>query len=166
MEVRLLRDREPPAEEAHALEVVRRSHVERLLVQRHRVLLRPAALGLLGGRDEVLDSVLELAGTAPVAGERRAGLADLGRRLLDELRDVAVPLAAPGARLEVVRDVADEDVLERPLLVSLDPGDRVAADQVAPLERGERRAETVGIARDPLERAAPEEPCRRSRRRA
>src|SRR5207342_2689801 len=77
--------------------------------------------------------------------------------LLDELRDVAVSLAAAGTRLEVVGDVADEDVLERPLLVSLDPRPGLTANQVAPLEPGERRAETVGIARDPLDRATPED---------
>ena len=78
---RLLGDGEPLAEEADAIEVVGGRHVERLLVQRDRVLLRPAALGLFGSRDEVLDGVLELAGAAPVAGKCRAGLADLGRRL-------------------------------------------------------------------------------------
>ena len=86
-----------------------------------------------------------------MAGECCAGLADLGRRRLDELRDVAVPLASAGAWLKVVRDVPDEDVLERPLLVSLDPGHRVPADQVASLERGEGRAEGVRVSRDALE---------------
>ena len=98
-------------------------------------MLRPAALGLLGGRDEVADGPLGLVGAPPVPGEGRRGLADLGRRLLDELGDVAVALATSGARLEVVRDVADEDVLERPLLVALDQGDGVAAHEVAALER-------------------------------
>src|SRR5439155_8912079 len=114
-----------------------------LLVQRDRVLLRPAALRFLRRRNEVLDRMLELAGAAPVARESRAGLADLGRRRLDELGDVTVCLAAPGARLEVVRDVANEDVLERPLHVSLDPGNRVSVDEVAALERGERHREAA-----------------------
>ena len=94
----LLRDREPPAQEAAPLDVVRRESVERLPVERHGVLLRPAALGLLGRRDEVLDGALVLAGAAPVPGERAAGLADLGRRFLDELRDVPVALRAGRAR--------------------------------------------------------------------
>src|SRR5262249_34235662 len=134
VQIRLLCHCEPATEEADALDVLSRSHVERLLVERHRVLLGPAALGLLGRGDEVLSRMLELAGAAPVARERRSGLADLGRRLLDELRDVAVVLASPGAWLKVVRDVADEDVLERPLHVSLDPRRGLTVDQVPTLE--------------------------------
>src|SRR4051812_48510613 len=110
-------------------------------------------------RYEILASVLELAAPAPVAGERRSGLADLGCRRLDELGDVAMAPAPAGARLEVVRDVANEDVLERPLHVSLDPRNRVSVDQVAPLERGKDGAEAVGVARDALERALPEDPA-------
>jgi len=49
-------------------------------------------------------------------------------------------------------------VLERPLVVSLDPGDRVPVDEVAPLEPGEGVGKAVGVARNPLQRAAPEDP--------
>src|SRR3954447_3578540 len=101
-----------------------------------------------------------LAAPARGAGERRAGLADLGRRLFDELRDVAVALASACTRLEVVGDVANEDVLERPLHVSFDPGNRIAPDEVAALQRGERCRETARIARDALERSPPEDPTR------
>ena len=86
-----------------------------------------------------------------MAGECCPGLADLGRGRLDELRDVAVPLTSAGAWLKVVRDVPDEYVLERPLLVSLDPGHCVPADQVASLERGKGRAEGVRVSRDALD---------------
>src|SRR5262249_57330125 len=79
--------------------------------------------------------------------------------LLNELCDVAVPLAAPRARLELVRDVADENVLERPLLVALDPGHGISADQVASLESGQDAAQGRGIARDALERTPPEDPA-------
>ena len=97
------------------------------------------------------------------SGERAPpGLADLGRRLLDELGDVAVAVPAARAGLEVVRDVADQNVRERPLRVSLDPRNGVAADQVAPLERGERiRARQSGSrairSRAPSQKTAPDD---------
>ena len=149
VEERLLRDREPPAQEAHALDVVRRASCSSasLYSVTAYCFAQPRSASSAAAT-KCLNGMLELAGAAPMAGECCPGLADLGRGRLDELRDVAVPLASAGAWLKVVRDVPDEYVLERPLLVSLDPGHRVPADQVASLERGKGRAEAVaGLAR-------------------
>ena len=48
---------------------------ERLAVEERRVVLRPAALGLLGRADELFDGAVVVAGVAPVAGERADRLA-------------------------------------------------------------------------------------------
>ena len=107
----------------------------------------------------MLDCVPELTRAAPVTSERRTGLADLGRRLFDELGDMPVSLAPARARLKIVGNVANEDVFERPLHVSFDPRHRVTVDEITPLESRERLPETIGVASDPHERALPEDPA-------
>ena len=153
-----LRDREPAPQHVPALGVVGRHEVERLAVEQHRVLLRPAALGLLGRRDEVVDRPLEVAGVAPVAGERAVAspTSPVGSSMNSAIG--AWPARAAGARQQVVGDVADEHVLERRTAASPSMiDDALAADQVAPLERRRAAAEPVGDrASITLERAAPE----------
>ena len=82
------RQAEPAADVAEPLDVVFRDEVERLPVDDRGLVLRPAALGLLGGADEVADGALGFASVAPVARERCGRLAELGGRLLEELRDL------------------------------------------------------------------------------
>ena len=89
--------------------------------------------------------------------ERFVRLADVARRLLEERGDRGVALAALRARERLVRDVLDEPVLERELLVALDPGDRLAADEVA-LPRASRAAcDRSRPLVDARERAPPED---------
>ena len=92
-----------------------------------------------------------------MARERRGRLAELGGRLLEELRHARVTVAALGARQQLVRDIADEDVLEAELLLAFDHRARLTQDQIAALERAEELRQPVRpAARDPLDRPAPE----------
>ena len=84
------------------------------------MLFRPAASCLVRGREQMADRALVLACLAPVVRERLVRLAHLAGRLLQKARDGGVPLAARGARQPLVRDVADQRVLERELLVAAD----------------------------------------------
>jgi hypothetical protein len=95
------RERDPAPQVREPL-VVLRNEVERLAVEHRRLILRPAALGLLGHLDEVTDRALTFARVPPVTGERGRGFSELGGRLLEEL-DARVALAAVGPREELVR---------------------------------------------------------------
>src|SRR4051812_15398022 len=107
---------EPAADVAESLSVVCGNEVERLPVDDRRLVLRPAALGLLGRADEVEDGTRGLAGLPPVACKRGGSLTELGRRLLEELGHTRVTDATLGARQQLVRDIADEHMLEAELL--------------------------------------------------
>ena len=71
---------------------------ERLAVEHHRVVFRPAALRLLGGTGQLRDRPLEVARIAPVVGERADRLVRRAGRPLEELRDRLVASRAVGAR--------------------------------------------------------------------
>jgi hypothetical protein len=128
----LLRECEASPERAPLLLVVR--ELERLAVEGDRSILRPPVLGLLGCGDEVPEGLDRLAGVAPVAGERGACLADLGRRSLEEERELLVTFLPVLSRQEVVCDVPDQDVREGELVLSLDRGHGLAPDQIASFE--------------------------------
>jgi hypothetical protein len=67
------------------------------------------------------------------------------------------------SRQQLVRDIPDEHVVEPVLLVALEGGDRLAADELSALELGERIAEAIGIRGPPFEHPAPEDPARDGR---
>ena len=86
---RLEGDRALRADVASA-RVAFRQELERLAVELDGALLRPAAAGVVGGRDEVRHGAVDVLRLAPVIGERRGRHAGLRRRLLEE----AAPTAA------------------------------------------------------------------------
>ena len=103
-------------------------------VEQRRVILRPAALRLRRGALELVDRAWMVARVAPVARDRADRLARHARRALEELGDQRVAPRALRARQQVVRDVADQDVRERELLLSLHDRAVFAPDQVSALE--------------------------------
>src|SRR3954447_25010855 len=104
----------------------------------------------------MIEGTVGLARVAPMARERGGRLADLRGRLLQELRDLRMPLTTAGPREQVVGDVPDQHVLEDELLVALDRGDHLPADQVASLERVQELRQAPRIVTHPLQSAAPE----------
>jgi hypothetical protein len=95
---------------------------------------------------------------APVVGERRGRLCDtVTGRLLDEAGDGRVPFPSHSLRKRRVCDLANEHVLEREFLVSLHAGGRLAANQVALLERFERLGDATRVAAQVLEGPRPED---------
>src|SRR5438094_238058 len=75
---------------------------------------------------------------APNEETVRQHAVELGGRLLEELRDARVPLAAVGPCEQLVGDVPDQHVLEAELLLALDQRGGLAHDQVSPLECAEQ----------------------------
>src|SRR5215218_11238307 len=130
---------------------------ERFLVERDRVVLRPAAAGVFGGGEQIANRALTFAGFTPVVRDRLTGRRR-DRRFLEEARDDVVPLPPCGAGEPLVRDVPDEPVLEAELVLALQARDRLAANQVAPLERAEKSTR-VALRLDRLQGAVPEGPA-------
>src|SRR5205823_11381878 len=116
------------ASEGSPLILVVAGQLERLAVEHDGAVLRPALLSLLGGGDEVLDSTSRISRVTPVPRECGAGLADLGGGVLEEPRELLVPILPLGTRQQVVRDVPDQDMGERELLVALDRRDGLPPD--------------------------------------
>ena len=77
-----------------------------------------------------------------------------------------MPLAPARARHRRVRDLAHEPVLERVLLLALDPRDGLAADQAALLERAEQLARSRRCGSAAARAGRARRPCRPRRRRA
>ena len=67
-------------------------------------------------------------------GERRRRRPASAGRRLEEAGHRCMSLAPAAARNRRVRNFANDDVLERELLVPFDPGSRLPADQVSRLE--------------------------------
>ena len=111
--------------------------IQRLLIKGDRLLLRPAAPGLVACDDEIVARPPILPGFPPMLGESRRGRRNLRRRLFQKRCDLLVSLPPLGARERCIRGVADQVVLEAELLVSAQPGDGLTPDEVSPLERVE-----------------------------
>ena len=116
------------------------------------MIFRPSLLGLTRRRDEVLERARRVTGIAPVPRERRSGLTDLRRRRLEEARHLRMPLAPAGSRQEVVRDIPDQHVCKRELLIAFDRRHRLSVDQVSTFQRAEETREMFVVG----EPAAPE----------
>ncbi len=130
----LERHRQSQLDVATALAIVFGQKRERLAVERDGALLRPAATGVVSSGDEVVNRTGGLAGLAPVVAKGLVRLADAACRLREKPRDGRMPFATGSAWESLVGDVADQAVLERELLIALDAGDRLAADEVALFE--------------------------------
>ena len=74
-------DRQAATDRTPPLNVLRGDEPERLAIELCRMAFRPAALLLLRRGEEIVHRPRVIAGVPPVAGERSAGLADLGGRL-------------------------------------------------------------------------------------
>ena len=113
------------------------------------MVLRPAALGLLGGAHELVHRSLVVACVVPVARERADRLAGRTHRALEELGHARVAARAVCARQEVVGDVADQGVREGVLLLAFDDRRGLTANEVATLELLEqvRQVASSGSAR-------------------
>ena len=124
-------------------------------VERDRVLLRPAATGLVRRRDEAVDRPVGLARLAPVVGERLVRLADLPVVASRKPRDRGVPLAARGAGSVWYATSWMSPCLKAncwsPLM-----RDTASRGSGHVLERAESAARVV-VGRDLDERAAPED---------
>ena len=122
------------------------------------MVLRPAALGLLGRAHELLDRARMIARVAPVAGERADHLTGRAGRAFEELGHERVAPRTVRAGQEVVRDVADQDMREGELLLAFDDRRGLAANQIAALELLEQACEVPVIGVHRAERAVPEDP--------
>src|SRR6266540_5566523 len=105
-----------------------------LLVEGSGHVLGPAPVGLIAGRAVIVGGTRRVSGFAPVVSQRGRDVADLAHGALEEAGDRAVALAPQRTRQRGVGDLANELVLERELLVSLETRDPIAADQVAAFE--------------------------------
>src|SRR4051794_11770219 len=156
MERRRARHREATAERAAPFRLALGHELQRLAVEPDGVLLRPPALCLLRGTRQLGDRPLEVPGVAPVMRQRADRLVRRAGRPFEELRHRLVPPRTIRAREELVRDVADEHMGERPLLLVLDERARLSPDQVAPLELLEDVVE-VGLGGQGEQCAVPED---------
>src|SRR4029450_9482608 len=77
--------------------------------------------------------------------------------LLEIERRLAMARLPRRARKQLVRDVPDEHVAERVLLVALEGGHLVPGNQLPALELGQGRPEPARIGSHPLQRSAPED---------
>src|SRR4051794_7918237 len=98
-------DRQAAAQRALPFNVLRRDQLQRLAIEERGVVLRPAALGLLGRPEKLLDRTITMACIAPMACDRGDRLTGPARRALEELSHERVPPGTVGARQEAVGDV-------------------------------------------------------------
>lgn len=90
-------DRKPADDRHPHVRILFGDQPKRLPVQLCGVDLRPPALLLLRGGDEVVDRAAGITRISPVTPERGPGLADLGGRLLEKPRALLVELATARA---------------------------------------------------------------------
>ena len=134
MDARCLGEGKPTCDFLPALRIGLGNECERFPVKGGRVLLRPATLGIRGGHGEVIDGTRMVAGVTPVPGQSCPDFAELAADFLQEQRGFSMSVTPSSSRKEVVRDIADEDMVERVLLIALERGDCLPRDEPSPFE--------------------------------
>ena len=106
----------------------------------------PTAASLVGRGEQVVGGSRAVSRIPPMVREDRGIRCAVSRCSLDKARNSGVALAAGAHRQRRVGDLANQAVLEAELVIALDAGVGLPADQIAQFQRGQQLRERARCA--------------------